>query len=77
MSEQLLTTLATAAPNLVVFVILVIVFLRGQTAAAVRFDTYMRSRDENYDKVVNVNTEVIKENSKMLGAAIQVLEAKS
>lgn len=71
---KVLESLAGQVPNLVVFLFLVFIFLRGQTKAADRFDLYMRSRDENYDTVVNKNTEVIMDNSKALGAVTLVLE---
>lgn len=73
MSEQVIQSLAESVPNLVVFVALVVFFLRGQKSAADRFDVYMRSRDEKYDVVVSENTDVIKENSKILGQVIEVI----
>lgn len=75
MNEQLLFELAKAVPNLVVFLILVLVLLRGQKSILTAFQCEMRIRDvnamelqERTNKVIVENSEALMENSKALGS---------
>lgn len=75
MTTEVWIELAKAVPNLVVFTVLVIVFMRGQRNLSTNFLTYMKHQDDELmelsargSKVIEENSDIIRDNSKILGA---------
>ncbi len=72
--QEIIKTLAGKVPEMVVFLFLVGVFMRAQRNMVREFVAYMKSRDEQFEEVMNENTDALRENTKVLGAALHVLE---
>lgn len=73
METNLLNLLSETVPNLVVFTLLVVVFLRAQSNLSQEFTTYLKSRDEENVRVIRENTAVIRENTKILAVVEDVI----
>jgi Na+-transporting methylmalonyl-CoA/oxaloacetate decarboxylase gamma subunit len=74
--NEILVTLAGKAPDLVVFLILVWVFMRSQKNIVSEFVGYMRDKDEEMESVLQENTEALRENTRVIGAAMHALESE-
>lgn len=61
-------------PELLVFLILVFVFMRAQNNIVKEFTGYMKGKDEEIEVTIKDNTSVIRENTKVLGAALRLIE---
>ena len=61
-------------PELLVFLILVFVFMRAQNNIVKEFTGYMKGKDEEIEVAIKDNTSVIRENTKVLGAALRLIE---
>lgn len=72
--QEIIKTLAGKVPEMVVFLFLVGVFMRAQRNMVREFVRYMQSRDDQFEEVMNENTDALRENTKVLGAALHVLD---
>ena len=61
-------------PELLVFLILVFVFMRALNNIVKEFTGYMKGKDEEIEVTIKDNTSVIRENTKVLGAALRLIE---
>ena len=61
-------------PELLVILILVFVFMRAQNNIVKEFTGYMKGKDEEIEVTIKDNTSVIRENTKVLGAALRLIE---
>ena len=66
--------MASHVPELLVFLILVFVFMRAQNNIVKEFTGYMKGKDEEIEVTIKDNTSVIRENTKVLGAALRLIE---
>ena len=66
--------MASHVPELLVFLILVFVFMRAQNNIVKEFTGYMKGKDEEIEVTIKENTSVIRENTKVLGAALRLIE---
>jgi 1,4-dihydroxy-2-naphthoate octaprenyltransferase len=71
---DILPALAAKVPELVIFLILTTVFMRAQKALANSFTDYMKQKDSLVDEVIDTNSDVIRENTKVLAVALHVME---
>ncbi len=74
MWQDVLVALVGKVPEMVVFLFLVWVFMRAQRSMVREFVSYMKSKDEELATVMDENTNALRENTKVLGAALHVLE---
>lgn len=71
---EIVTALAAKVPEMVVFLLLVGVFMRAQKNMVKEFTNYMASKDEQFEGVIEQNTQALRENTKALGVAMHFLE---
>lgn len=72
--ESVLLALASHVPELLIFLLLTYVFMRSQQNIVREFTSYMRKKDGEIDETIQKNSGVIRENTKVLGAALRVFE---
>jgi hypothetical protein len=72
--NEILLALASKVPDLVVFLLLVFVFQRTQRSMVKEFTSYMTQKDEQFESVLEENTNALNENNRVLGAALHVIK---